>query len=359
VASLSEWLPSLLACLIVVPRRRQSGVAVVRGRSLFAGAVAVLSSAVLVSGVPASAAPTPTAASLYAKMRAESAALEGLAQRSLENQQRATAVKRENSAAERAYRAALLRRERAADAANDWARTAYMTTPGPSLVDGLTGTGLTGRTAELTRADTAVRAAEHDWQATAAQARTLEVDVAADHNAVAVRSANLRRFRVANSVLLARQQATAAASDMSTYRTRVAAGLVDGSAGPVAATALEAVRIALAQLGKPYVFGAEGPSTYDCSGLVQYAYGHAGIAVPRTARPQYRASRPVPPSQLLPGDLLFFATDKSNWDTIHHVGIYLGGGRMVHAPTTGDVVRIAPVWWAEYFGAGRVVSAGS
>jgi cell wall-associated NlpC family hydrolase len=236
-----------------------------------------------------------------------------------------------------------------------------MTTPGPSLLDGLTGPGLSGpggHTAELATADAAVRAAEQGWQASAAQVRTLEVAVAADRNAVAVRSGNLRRFRLANSVLIARQQSAAAASDMSTYRSRVAAGLVDGSTGPVAAGALAAVRLALAQLGKPYVFGAEGPDTYDCSGLVQYAYGRAGIGLPRTARPQFRATRPVPPSQLLPGDLLFFATDKSNWDTIHHVGIYLGGGRMVHAPTTGDVVRVAPVWWAEYFGATRVVSAG-
>ena len=335
----------------------------VSSTKLFAGVLAVLSGAVLFPAVPASGAPTTTAPSLYARMRAETAALEDLAQRSLENQERAAVLRRDSTAAERAYREALTRRERAADAANAWARTAYMTTPGPSPLDGLAGPGL-GRhtseltTAELTTADAAVRGAEQDWQTSAAQVRALDVDVAADRNAVAVRSANLRRFRLANSVLIARQQAAAAASDMSTYRSRVAAGLVDGSTGPVAATALAAVRTALAQLGKPYVFGAEGPDTFDCSGLVQYAYAHAGVGLPRTARPQFRATRPVPPSRLLPGDLLFFATDKSNWDTIHHVGIYLGGGRMVHAPTTGDVVRVAPVWWAEYFGATRVVSAG-
>jgi cell wall-associated NlpC family hydrolase len=336
---------------------------VVRRRRWFLGVLVVLSGAVLAPAVPASGAPAPTVRSLYTRMRAETAALEDLAQRSLENQERAAVLRRDSTAAERAYREALTRRERAADAANAWARTAYMTTPGPSPLDGLAGPGL-GRhtaeltTAELTTADAAVRGAEHDWQTSAAQVRALDVDVAADRNAVAVRSANLRRFRLANSVLIARQQAAAAASDMSTYRSRVAAGLVDGSTGPVAATALAAVRTALAQLGKPYVFGAEGPDTFDCSGLVQYAYAHAGVGLPRTARPQFRATRPVPPSRLLPGDLLFFATDKSNWDTIHHVGIYLGGGRMVHAPTTGDVVRVAPVWWAEYFGATRVVSAG-
>jgi cell wall-associated NlpC family hydrolase len=328
----------------------------------FAAVLAVITGVLVWPAAPVAAEPAP---SLYTRMRAETAALEGLTQRSLENEERAAVLHGESTAAQQAYRGALARRDRAADEASHWARAAYMTVPGPSLLDGLprpaTGPGdeLSRRAADLRSADTQLRDAQTAWQATAAKARTLSVDVAAARNAVSVRSANLRAFRAANAARLASQQNFAAAADMQTYRSRVAAGqLYDGTAGPVARAAQEAVRIALAQLGKPYVFGAEGPSTYDCSGLVQYAYAHAGIGLPRTARPQFRATRPVPPSQLLPGDLLFFATDKSNWDTIHHVGIYLGGGRMVHAPTTGDVVRVAPVWWAEYFGATRVVSSG-
>jgi len=135
-----------------------------------------------------------------------------------------------------------------------------------------------------------------------------------------------------------------------------AAGVQGGAAAPAA---LRAVAYGLAQRGKPYVWGAEGPDTFDCSGLVQAAYASAGIRLPRTARPQWRATPAVPTSAMLPGDLLFFATDASNWDSIHHVGIYLGGGRMLHAPQTGDVVRIAPVWWEEFFGATRVVPAVS
>jgi cell wall-associated NlpC family hydrolase len=327
------------------------------GRRVCAAVLAVLGCAALTPVAPAAAAPAQP--SLYSRMRVETAALEELAQRSLENQQRTATLRAQSTRAQRQYADALTRRERAARGAASWARTAYMTTAGPALLDGLRAPGPGDHVAALTRADADLRRAGQTWQTTSAAARTLAVEVAADRNAVRVRSANLRAFRAANADMLARQQTTAAAADMSTYRTRVAAGeLVDGTAGPVAGTALAAVRIALAQLGKPYVFGAEGPGAFDCSGLVQYAYGHAGIAVPRTARPQYRASRPVAPADLLPGDLLFFATDKSNWDTIHHVGIYLGGGRMVHAPTTGDVVRVAPVWWAEYFGAGRVVSPG-
>jgi hypothetical protein len=81
------------------------------------------------------------------------------------------------------------------------------------------------------------------------------------------------------------------------------------------------------------------------------------VALPRTARPQYLATVPVPVSALLPGDLLFFGPDPNDWRSIHHVAIYLGRGLMVHAPTTGDVVRIAPIWWAEFFGATRVTGA--
>jgi cell wall-associated NlpC family hydrolase len=132
------------------------------------------------------------------------------------------------------------------------------------------------------------------------------------------------------------------------------AGPVGGSSAPAA---LRAVRFALGQVGKPYVWGAEGPDTYDCSGLVQAAYASAGVGLPRVARAQYRATSPVPVAAMIPGDLLFFGTDPANAESIHHVGIYLGNGLMVHAPTAGDVVRVAPVWWAEFFGAARVVGA--
>jgi hypothetical protein len=135
-----------------------------------------------------------------------------------------------------------------------------------------------------------------------------------------------------------------------------AVDLTGRSAGPAAQ---RAVQFALAQVGKPYVWGAEGPDTYDCSGLVQAAYAAAGVSLPRVARAQFRATAPVPATAMVPGDLLFFGPDRADPETIHHVGIYLGSGQMVHAPTAGDVVRVAPVWWAEFFGAARVVGAVS
>jgi cell wall-associated NlpC family hydrolase len=124
--------------------------------------------------------------------------------------------------------------------------------------------------------------------------------------------------------------------------------------------ALQALVNANSKLGAPYVWGAAGPFTFDCSGLVLWSYRSAGVNVlPRVANDQYAAtsSRRVRPQQLLKGDLLFFATNKSDWRTIHHVAIYAGDGYMIHAPTTGDVVRISPIWWAEFFDATRVLDA--
>ncbi len=124
-----------------------------------------------------------------------------------------------------------------------------------------------------------------------------------------------------------------------------------------APAAQAAVAFALKQLGKPYVWATEGPDTYDCSGLVLASYLSVGVRMPRVANNQYGAGRPVLASQLLPGDLLFFSTDPRDWRQIHHVAIYIGHGQMVHAPTFGDVVKVSPIWWSEYFGATRMVPA--
>ncbi|SPL92758.1 putative secreted protein [[Actinomadura] parvosata subsp. kistnae] len=104
-----------------------------------------------------------------------------------------------------------------------------------------------------------------------------------------------------------------------------------------------ALRAAVSKLGRPYVWGAEGPDTFDCSGLVQWAYGQAGVRMPRVTHQQWVTGPQVPLSQAQPGDLLFWRNDPTNPDYISHVAIYWGNGKMLHAPRTGDVVKIAPV----------------
>lgn len=109
--------------------------------------------------------------------------------------------------------------------------------------------------------------------------------------------------------------------------------------------ARKAVLFALDQLGKPYQWGDEGPNRFDCSGLMWASYRSVGVSLNRVAKDQYFGTRAktVSTSALLPGDLLFFATNPSDWHTIHHVGMYLGDGRMVHSPTTGDFVKVSRV----------------
>ncbi|MEU9042595.1 MULTISPECIES: C40 family peptidase [unclassified Kitasatospora] len=113
-----------------------------------------------------------------------------------------------------------------------------------------------------------------------------------------------------------------------------------------------AVDYALAQLGKPYVWGGNGPSGYDCSGLVQQAYRRAGISLPRVADDQYAATTPISAGQLRRGDLVFWS-DSGRASGIHHVGIYLGGGTFVEAPRPGRTVRVSTLnsgYYPTHFG---------
>ena len=108
-----------------------------------------------------------------------------------------------------------------------------------------------------------------------------------------------------------------------------------GAAG-VSGRAGTALKFALAQIGDRYVFGADGMVTWDCSGLTMRAFQRAGVSLPHSSRAQSRMGKGVSYSQKKPGDLLFFGRPVS------HVGIYLGGGKMVHAPRSGSRVKVAP-----------------
>ncbi|MEY9946356.1 C40 family peptidase [Kitasatospora sp. GAS1066B] len=111
-------------------------------------------------------------------------------------------------------------------------------------------------------------------------------------------------------------------------------------AAPTSSSTEPAIAFALAQLGKPYVWGGNGPSGYDCSGLVQQAYRRAGIDLPRVADDQYAATTPISADQLRRGDLLFWS-DSGRASGIHHVAIYLGDDQYVEAPRPGRGVRIS------------------
>src|SRR5690349_6095231 len=124
--------------------------------------------------------------------------------------------------------------------------------------------------------------------------------------------------------------------------------------------AIQAVNWALSKRGSPYVWGTEGPDTFDCSGLAFWSYGKVGVRVPRVAAYMYHGTQAIVPTRqsrgdlLLPGDLVYFATNMNDWHTIYHMGIYIGGGYMVVAPSTGEFVRVSPVTWSRFFGATRI-----
>ena len=132
------------------------------------------------------------------------------------------------------------------------------------------------------------------------------------------------------------------------------AGQADESAVPQAA--LEAMlKAAMSRKGMPYVWGAAGPTSFDCSGLVQWSFAQAGIVMPRVAADQALTGPSVPVSQLQPGDLLFYHTDPTAPSYISHVALYLGNGWMIQAPETGMDVEVVPAdFGTEFAGAVRV-----
>ncbi len=113
------------------------------------------------------------------------------------------------------------------------------------------------------------------------------------------------------------------------------------------AKADKAIAFARAQMGKPYVWGATGPNSYDCSGLTQAAWKAAGVDLPRTTWDQVKTGTRVATDDLQPGDLVFF------YDDISHVGMYIGDGKMIHAPKPGANVRVESIFYMPIYGSVR------
>jgi peptidoglycan DL-endopeptidase CwlO len=116
------------------------------------------------------------------------------------------------------------------------------------------------------------------------------------------------------------------------------------------------LKAAVSRVGMPYVWGAAGPASFDCSGLVQWSLAQAGVVMPRVAADQARAGPAVPVGRLQPGDLLFYHTDPTAPDYISHVAIYLGQGLMIQAPQPGLDVQIVPVDLGSEFAGAIAVS---
>ncbi|HEX3825412.1 MAG TPA: C40 family peptidase [Mycobacteriales bacterium] len=172
--------------------------------------------------------------------------------------------------------------------------------------------------------------------------------------AAKARAAQLAAERAAAA--LARQKAAAAAAARAVVEQPVSPPAPTPQPAPhvsAAGGAATAVAWAKAELGKPYVWGAAGPNSFDCSGLAMFVWAKAGVQLAHFTGDQWNEGTHVSQSQLEPGDLVFFAYNTSEPSTIHHVGIYVGGGQMIDAPYTGVDVRYDPAFRSDYIGAVR------
>jgi cell wall-associated NlpC family hydrolase len=202
-------------------------------------------------------------------------------------------------------------------------------------------------------------AAVERWRQTLAKEKsTVEGNLrAAQEQLNSLRAEERRRLAAAEArrraaeAAEARRQAAALAQRASRSRTSAptpsAPTPSTASAPPVSGRAAEAVKYAYAQLGDRYVWGAAGPDAFDCSGLTMMAWRAAGVSLPHSSRMQYDVGTKVSRSQLQPGDLVFF------YSPISHVGIYIGGGKMIHAPNPSQRVKIDPISYMPYTGASR------
>jgi peptidoglycan DL-endopeptidase CwlO len=182
-----------------------------------------------------------------------------------------------------------------------------------------------------------------DQRAKAAQAQAAKDAVAREQAYYANLQASIRK--------LIREQQAAAAAAAAAQAAQNGIGSAPPTNLPNPPTSTlggQAVAIAERYLGVPYVWGGASPSGFDCSGLTMYVYAQLGVSLPHNAAAQYDSLPHVSESDLEPGDLVFF-------DGLGHVGIYIGGGEMIHAPHTGTVVQISSLsGGGSYYGAARV-----
>lgn len=184
---------------------------------------------------------------------------------------------------------------------------------------------------------TKTAAAKKQKQAMDANRRTINAKLAARKSALRGLESEIAALERAEEA--ARQRASTVSSSVRGGNRRFPP--------PTRAPRTELVSIAKRYLGAPYRWAASGPNAFDCSGFTMFVYRQVGVSLPHSSRAQIHRGERVSRSDLQPGDLVFFGSP------IHHVGMYVGGGQMIHAPHTGDVVKISSINRSDYAGACR------
>ena len=335
-----------------------------RAAVVLTGVVGVLFSALSV--VPAQAAPA-TAAEAARLMAARSHDLEVLTEKFDVARERLAAEERLVAAATAKVKAANVVLGAAQNQVRGIARTAFTGSGNNAFVTMMTSRNATDFVDRMTTLQTiaghqnAIVQTAATASLTAGQARATAHNAAvaarAQFNALAAQQASIKTqvasFQADFNRLNASEKQALAGGGSGTSRASRADRSALAPAGPVVASsqaAQVAVDTALAQRGKPYVWAAAGPGSFDCSGLVEYAYGAAGVGLPHSSLMQSQMGRAVSRAQLQPGDLVFF------YSPVSHVGIDIGNGQMVHAPTTGDVVKISSIDVMGYFAGARRIA---
>ncbi len=331
------------------PRARAVALLLVAGLSFFGLTAAVV--AVPAVGV-ASAAPAPTPERIAAQVHLLQAQVEQLVESYNESTVALAAATERSAALEQAVSVQESRTEALRRELGQLAAAAYRS-------------GSAGTVASLLGTDTpeqfldqasSLEAVAHERQVHIAEFRDATVGLAAAHrdaaaevvqrrhiqDRIAKRRGSIERSLRQQQQLLSRLTARGRASVLGTRGVAMPLWSI-----PAAGRAATAIRFAYAQIGKPYRWGAAGPGSYDCSGLTMRAWGAAGVGMPQSSRAQYASGRRISTSRMQPGDLVFFGSP------IHHVGLYIGGGNMIDAPHTGDVVKIRPVLSTGLVGAVR------
>ncbi|MDZ4655443.1 MAG: NlpC/P60 family protein [Coriobacteriia bacterium] len=193
-----------------------------------------------------------------------------------------------------------------------------------------------------------LRSTRAEISATKVELQAQQAEAKNQRDVMAERKASIERQLAERERALAGIESEVRALQVAEEAKRVRTAPRGDYGDPTNAPRSEVVSIAKSKLGAPYEWGAAGPSSFDCSGFTMWVYARVGVSLPHSSRAQINCGQRVSRVNLAPGDLVFFGTS-----VIHHVGIYVGGGMYIHAPNTGDVVKISSLNRSDYAGACR------